>query len=1059
MTTQAFVSWHASLAGLTERHADVPSSDAEGASPPPFAIEESINRRIVLVRASEPWTLAVDALVVGNNEALTDRTGVVGDIFSHGGTGLEREVLAIETVRTGEACDTAGHGLTARRVVHAIGPRYREQYAEAAESALHWAYRTTLQLCRDKGLRTVALLPLHDVEKKHYPREEGCHVALRTIRRFFERHPGAIDVLLLLMPQQDELESYSRCLPLYFPRTPAELGRSRDCLSGRMLGDADGEILAVERQIRISTGPGAGLGSPMRAFTPSRGPSDMSPASASMAKTAARAASAATAPAPTASAPAPIGSVAAGAALEGSEGGRLGAAAGSGGAYEWVLAERAPLSGGGGGVGGGGDQSWADLLGGKGPDGLGEFKSVLPGPDERYKKRSADASDAGEWAERVARGGGRSGGGGGVGGSGGVVAGSGSSVRSVHSVPIVAGGVRLPNGSHDERPWWEEWMEVIQEAFETRDERHIRDERAPTEADEALEAARRAERAAHERAAMNGRSIGVNGRSIGVNGRSIGALVPPADQNGRVRANGSTGSDGGGGRGGGGGGGSAHYGAGSVPDEEDEDEEEDEEELEAREQYAKMIKRAQRSELTHVEREELVYRGGTDLQGRPSLILVASRIHAACGSELEAAEGDETFKTPRSESVALLLLREANELVGRPFVLIFLAAGLPDECGPTLHFLRTLLSALPMQVHKELKAFYMVHPTLGLRVSFTLAGIALWGKLKFVDYLHDLHEFFAPGQLLMPSSVTDENERRLRLGGFASPLAPPLPQARLARGSRSAVPSAVPPPHWSAAPSAGSPPPRAPRISKSPTQLLSHARRGSCEQAVNRSVAETADPEVVYLSGKPGGAPAATDYDPELQLALALSLSMHEQEQEQLQQEQLLQQRHLSRGRGGAATALSAAPVAPAPQPPSQAPQAPKAPQPPPADDPDDPNEFAVQDAPSTAPTSRFPGLFADEPKTNLFGAEMSTEAAPSRSSTRAKGPVDPASAAAVLPPPADGLPTAVTVLPPHADGLPIAVLAELSEAEWVADQDPLRGAGGPVGDVALGREQKRELV
>jgi hypothetical protein len=118
-----------------------------------------------------------------------------------------------------------------------------------------------------------------------------------------------------------------------------------------------------------------------------------------------------------------------------------------------------------------------------------------------------------------------------------------------------------------------------------------------------------------------------------------------------------------------------------------------------------------------------------------------------------------------------------------------------------------------------------------------------------------------------------------------------------------------------------------------------------------------------------------------------------------------------------------------------------------------------VQDAPSTAPTSRFPGLFADEPKTNLFGAEMSTEAAPSRSSTRAKGPVDPASAAAVLPPPVDGLPTAATVLPPPADGLPIAVLAELSEAEWVADPDPLRGAGGPVGDVALGREQKRELV
>ena len=407
--------------------------------------------------------------------------------------------------------------------------------------------------------------------------------------------------------------------------------------------------------------------------------------------------------------------------------------------------------------------------------------------------------------------------------------------------------------------------------------------------------------------------------------------------------------------------------------------------------------------------------------------------------------------------MALLLLREANELVGRPFILIFLAAGLPDECGPTLHFLRTLLTALPMQVHKELKAFYVVHPTLGLRVSFTLAGIALWGKLKFVDYLHDLHEFFAPGQLLMPSSVTDENERRLRLGGFASPLAPPLPQARLARGSR----NAVPPPHWSAVPIAGSPPPRAARIPGEPT--LGTARstgeptlgtaRTQLPLDAPRSMAESADPEVVYLSDKPGGAPAAqvaaTDYDPELQLALALSLSMHEQEQEQLQQEQLLQQRHLSSGRGGPATALPAAPATalPATAPPV-APVAP-APQPPPQAGPaDDPNEFTMQDAPSTAPTSRFPGLFADEPKTNLFGAEMSTEAAPSRSSTRAKGPVDPASAAAVLPLPADGLPIVVTS----------AVLAELSEAEWAADQDPLRGAGGPVGDVMLGHST-REFV
>ena len=76
--------------------------------------------------------------------------------------------------------------------------------------------------------------------------------------------------------------------------------------------------------------------------------------------------------------------------------------------------------------------------------------------------------------------------------------------------------------------------------------------------------------------------------------------------------------------------------------------------------------------------------------------------------------------------------------MGAPFVIVFLAAGLPGECGATLNFLRTLLVSLPMTIHQQLKAFYLVHPTLMLRIHFTVAGIALWGKLHFLDYLHDL---------------------------------------------------------------------------------------------------------------------------------------------------------------------------------------------------------------------------------------------------------------------------------------------------------------------------------
>ena len=44
-----------------------------------------------------------------------------------------------------------GHDLPARHVVHTVGPRYQARYTDAAESALHWCYRGSLQLCAEAG--------------------------------------------------------------------------------------------------------------------------------------------------------------------------------------------------------------------------------------------------------------------------------------------------------------------------------------------------------------------------------------------------------------------------------------------------------------------------------------------------------------------------------------------------------------------------------------------------------------------------------------------------------------------------------------------------------------------------------------------------------------------------------------------------------------------------------------------------------------------------------------------------------------------------------------------
>ena len=43
--------------------------------------------------------------------------------------------------RTGEVCVTQGHNLSARYVIHTVGPKYNVKYQTAAESTLHICYR------------------------------------------------------------------------------------------------------------------------------------------------------------------------------------------------------------------------------------------------------------------------------------------------------------------------------------------------------------------------------------------------------------------------------------------------------------------------------------------------------------------------------------------------------------------------------------------------------------------------------------------------------------------------------------------------------------------------------------------------------------------------------------------------------------------------------------------------------------------------------------------------------------------------------------------------------
>ncbi|MCO5566713.1 hypothetical protein L7F22_020392 [Adiantum nelumboides] len=177
------------------------------------------------------------------------------------GPGLAEECATLGGCRTGMAKATNAYDLPARKVIHTVGPRYAAKYHTAAENALSHCYRSCLEALIDLGLQSVALGCIY-TESKGYPREPAAHVAIRTVRRFLEKHKARVSALVFCTSTASDTEIYKRLLPLYFPRNKTEEEMARSKLP-QDVGDENGETSISERKIRIKALPTLPVSTPM----------------------------------------------------------------------------------------------------------------------------------------------------------------------------------------------------------------------------------------------------------------------------------------------------------------------------------------------------------------------------------------------------------------------------------------------------------------------------------------------------------------------------------------------------------------------------------------------------------------------------------------------------------------------------------------------------------------------------------------------------------------------------------------------------------------------------
>lgn len=162
--------------------------------------------------------------------------------------------------------------------------------------------------------------------------------------------------------------------------------------------------------------------------------------------------------------------------------------------------------------------------------------------------------------------------------------------------------------------------------------------------------------------------------------------------------------------------------------------------------YQRWLRRARTEDFSSLLRLKMVYQSGVDFLGRPVIVFV--------GRHFQARSVD------LNKAVAYFI-SVLDKIVNRDYVIVYLHTLSSEENQPPLSFLKDIYHLVDNKYRRNLKAFYILHPTVWVRIvtwfftTFTASSIK--DKVHFLSGIQYLYDWIDPDQLEIPAFVLEHD--------------------------------------------------------------------------------------------------------------------------------------------------------------------------------------------------------------------------------------------------------------------------------------------------------------